>query len=290
MAEATSRLKDLVKSAWADSTVKSRQWLYRRFIAWTQLHGVPANPDTACLFVVATGIKVQGMHTYSKMMSAIYRHLGEDNRPLKTLTAVLRGAGGAIPDSQALPISKELLMQWASKQQDKMLCLTAWVAWKTASRWDDVCYLPHHHFVLVQNDEVIVDWHAQPKGRRSNPFCRSKLAVIKGPLTSKIAKGLRAAGNFQNLSPWTGNKLNDEWKKDARMRGYTGHSIKRGATDHLLRAKAAGAPFPPALISRLTKHRNDADEPDIAEMTILYASDSVALARVLRTGEVTPFL
>ncbi|KAJ9436619.1 hypothetical protein DIPPA_31102 [Diplonema papillatum] len=41
-----------------------------------------------------------------------------------------------------------------------------------------------------------------------------------------------------------------------------GDSIKRGAVDHLVCAKAAGAPFPEHLISRLAKHRRQR-RPDV---------------------------
>lgn len=289
VAEANRRLSSLVASAWATGTLEDRQRLFRRFIAWTHLRGISPSPDNACLFVVATNVKLQGMFAYAKMMSAIFGHIGADNRPLKSLTSVLRGSGGATPMSQARPIPRETLMVWALGQSP-LLRLTALVAWKTASRWGEVSFLPHHHFVLISDLEVIVDWHALPKGRRSNPYCRSKLAVVTGPMTLEIARLLRAAGEFSRLSPWTTEKLDREWAKDPKMRGFTGHSIKRGAVDHLLRAKAAGASFPTSLISRLAKHQNDADEPDLADTTIRYTSDSIALGRALRTAEVTRFL
>ncbi|KAJ9437229.1 hypothetical protein DIPPA_22446 [Diplonema papillatum] len=69
-----------------------------------------------------------------------------------------------------------------------------------------------------------------------------------------------------------------------RERRYSAHSVKRGAVDHLMAAKAGGAPFPAHLISRLAKHANEVD-PTVSDMTIRYTTDSVALARVLQTGE-----
>ncbi|KAJ9437374.1 hypothetical protein DIPPA_01828 [Diplonema papillatum] len=69
-----------------------------------------------------------------------------------------------------------------------------------------------------------------------------------------------------------------------------GDSIKRGAVDHLVCAKAAGAPFPEHLISRLAKHTADNVDPTLAQMTVRYTSDVVALARVLRSAEVTEHL
>ncbi|KAJ9462843.1 hypothetical protein DIPPA_20578 [Diplonema papillatum] len=79
------------------------------------------------------------------------------------------------------------------------------------------------------------------------------------------------------------------WAADPSMSQFSAHSIKRGAVDHLMEAKAGGAPFPAHLISRLAKHANDVD-PTVADMTVRYVSNSVALARVLQTAEVTAFL
>ncbi|KAJ9436894.1 hypothetical protein DIPPA_24129 [Diplonema papillatum] len=96
-------------------------------------------------------------------------------------------------------------------------------------------------------------------------------------------------GNFRQLCTVTTDQLDELLKADEKMRRYSAHSVKRGAVDHLMAAKAGGAPFPAHLISRLAKHANEVD-PTVSDMTIRYTTDSVALARVLQTGEVTMFL
>ncbi|KAJ9452307.1 hypothetical protein DIPPA_14232 [Diplonema papillatum] len=196
--------------------------------------------------------------------------------------------GAAIPLNQSLAVPKDTLVEWALRQ-DPRVCLAALVAWKTASRWGDVCNLARRHFVLVTDKEVIVDWHNLPKGRSRNPYSKSKLVVIAGPLTAAIAALIRSLGDFQQLSGITASQLDRMWAADPSMSQFSAHSIKRGAVDHLMEAKAGGAPFPAHLISRLAKHANDVD-PTVADMTVRYVSNSVALARVLQTAEVTAFL
>ncbi|KAJ9436842.1 hypothetical protein DIPPA_22809 [Diplonema papillatum] len=133
---------------------------------------------------------------------------------------------------------------------------------------------------------LVVDWNTLPKGRRGNPFCRSKVVAIRGPLTREIAELLRGLGNFQQLCPLSTDQFSRLLGADNATKLYSAHSVKRGAIDHLMNMKAAGAPFALQLISRLAKHTNDAD-PTVANMTVRYTSDPVALARVLQTGDVT---
>ncbi|KAJ9438178.1 hypothetical protein DIPPA_25160, partial [Diplonema papillatum] len=114
----------------------------------------------------------------------------------------------------------------------------------------------------------------------------SKVVAIRGPLTREIAELLRGLGNFQQLCPLSTDQFSRLLGADNATKLYSAHSVKRGAIDHLMNMKAAGAPFALQLISRLAKHTNDAD-PTVANMTVRYTSDPVALARVLQTGDVT---
>ncbi|KAJ9439177.1 hypothetical protein DIPPA_28604 [Diplonema papillatum] len=78
-----------------------------------------------------------------------------------------------------------------------------------------------------------------------------------------------------------------EWRKSPNMVGYTAHSIKRGAVTHLFRKADEGEQFPVVLISRLAKHK--APE-QIADTTLRYGGDPVAMARLLATATVTSLL
>ncbi|KAJ9447350.1 hypothetical protein DIPPA_03635 [Diplonema papillatum] len=286
--EAMQRLRHFVGKAWADSTVQDRQNLWRRFQAWADMQGLPADPDTATQFVMATMVEPQGMLAYTRLLSAVFGHLGVDARPLLSLATVLRGSGGNIPLEQALSVPREVLLAWSFRQTPRVRAAVL-IAWKTASRWGDVQNLSRACFPLISNTEIVVDWNTLPKGRRGNPFCRSKVVAIRGPLTREIAELLRGLGNFQQLCPLSTDQFSRLLGADNATKLYSAHSVKRGAIDHLMSLKAAGAPFALQLISRLAKHTNDAD-PTVANMTVRYTSDPVALARVLQTGDVTMYL
>ncbi|KAJ9458747.1 hypothetical protein DIPPA_13704 [Diplonema papillatum] len=283
--QAVIRMRHFVGQTWADSTVRDRQNLWRRFQVWADSQGLATDPDSATRFVMATMVEPQGMLSYTRLLSAVFGHIGVDARPLLSLATVLRGSGGSIPLEQAPPVPREVLVKWAFRQVPQV-CAAVLLAWKTASRWDDVRTLPRVCFPLITSVEIVVDWKGLPKGRRSNPFCRSKVVAVRGPLTQEIAALLLSMGSFSQLCPLSTQQFGRLMDADETMRPYSAHSIKRGAVEHLMDAKANGAPFPAHLISRLAKHTDDAD-PTVTNMTIRYTTNPVALARVLQTGEVT---
>ncbi|KAJ9471923.1 ASC1-like protein 1 [Diplonema papillatum] len=287
VAEAHRRLQQAVGRAWASSTVDDRRNMWRRFQAWASGRGLGLNPDVAVLFVVATSVEPQGMLGYSRLLSAVFGHMGVDSKPLKVLASVLRGDGASIPLSQAEGIPRETLISWARRQVPH-LRLAAFVAWKTASRWAEVRLLTRPCFVLVSTTEVIIDWGTLPKGRSRNPYCLSKTAVIRGALTEEIAALVRGAGNFSPLTPVTTSQLDGMWAREPRMCRYSAHSIKRGAVDHLVCAKAAGAPFPEHLISRLAKHTTDNVDPTLAQMTTRLPKTEDEKASPLHVDNVRP--
>eukprot|EP00659_Diplonema_papillatum_P000307 gene307-biopygen317 len=288
MGEAHARLVNHVGKMWASTTVKDRRNIWRRLVAWTSQWGLPLNADTACLFVAATGVRPSGLLTYSKALSASFGAMGLPNQPLRTMSTALRGAGASVPESQALPVDKERLLGWAFLQAPAIQ-LAVLVAWKSASRWAEVAALSSDQFILVTPREVVVDWFQTPKGRRRNPFRASRYVVILGPLTDKISTLYGSLAPFCPLSNLTTTALDSLWAKTPEMAGYTGHSIKRGATTHVLERVVEGERVPMYLLDRLAKHEEKSGTA-LSEVTIRYGGNPIAMARALETGRVTMLL
>ncbi|KAJ9452494.1 hypothetical protein DIPPA_25585 [Diplonema papillatum] len=277
---------------WAETTLRDRQNLWRRFDAWTVARGLPTNADSASLFVLATQVRPQGLLSYAKALSAVFGHMGRDNHPLRALASALRAAGAAIPCAQAEPIPRELLLRWA-RAQESSVCLAALVAWKTASRWGEVCALSSPQFLLVTPQEVIIDWFRTPKARKRDPFRPSRFAVVQGDLTSEIATLFQECSPFEKLTEMTTEALDVTWKRAPAMSTFSAHSIKRGAATFIFQKLASGeAVVPAALVDRLTKHeeKEGGGADKFSDTTLRYGGDLVALARALRTGEVTRHL
>lgn len=271
---------------WAPSTLQGRQRLWRRLLAWCHRHSVSLSPDSACLFVTATQVSLQSMYMYTKELSALMTHLGWDTQPLRSMSAALRRQGAAIPLKQATPVPRDTLLHWA-RLQEPNLQLAVLVAWKTASRWGEVGGLASRQFVLVTSQEVIIDWATSPKGRRGDPYSPSRYVVIVGPCTHTIATLFHELSPFATLTHVSTDALNRMWKGTVEMSPFSPHSIKRGAVTYLMRLGAAGVSVPPELIARLAKHAAPAPLPST---TLRYGADPVALARLLRTAEITRLL
>ena len=69
--EATEKLQETLGKMWASKTTASRRNLWRRFRAWAREKEKPANASSAVLFVMATGVAVQGLLSYAKSLSAV---------------------------------------------------------------------------------------------------------------------------------------------------------------------------------------------------------------------------
>ena len=123
----------------------------------------------------------------------------------------------------------------------------------------------------------------------------SKLVVVVGDLTSRIAELFAVCAPFQQLTKVDADGVARIWKRmwsGMDWTGpYTGHSVKRGALGHILRAMAAGAQVREELVSRVCKHATLAG---LSNQTIRYGSgtkaDLISLARAMETAKVTCLL
>ena len=283
---ATLLLERLAGDMWARKILEDRQYLWRRLHRWTQQQGVPINANTATLFVMATQVAKSGQLGYAKTLSAIFGRMGWDNQPLRSVVSALRGTGAAVAEDQADPISKELLLRWVQRQEAGVR-LAALVAWKTASRWGEASVLRSVQFIAVSAEEVIIDWSQVPKGCRRNPYKPSRFTVVLGDLTGQIAALVKLLTPFDMVTKMTTDALDRTWGADSMMRGYTAHSIKRGAMTVLFKVMASGVDIPEELVDRLAKHSND---KGMSGMTVRYGGDYCAMARALKTGAVTRYL
>lgn len=284
--EAKRMVSEVVSGMWAASTMTQRKLLFDRWRTWCSRQGIAMTQDSAVLFVAATKTSLQAQLRYCMALSGTMRRLGLERDALLTYGAALRSVGAAIPQHQALPIPRQLLLDWAFRQE-RSLRLATLLAWKTASRWGDVINLSRKQVIFLSPREIILDFFTNPKGRRADPFKPSRWAVITGPLTEEIYDLIRARGEFSKLTGVTTAQLDAIWRR-GELRDYSAHSIKRGAISHLFQAAAAGAPIDLVALSCLAKHTTVTSL--VSSTTLRYGADGVALARVLGTGRVTTFL
>ena len=122
----------------------------------------------------------------------------------------------------------------------------------------------------------------------------SRFAVIKGQLTKDIADLHGQLQPFQILCSVNTEALDLMWSMDSSMAPYQAHSVKRGATCHLLELMDSGVNISDELLDRLTKHEHPKAQKFSAS-TMGYGTGSdiranIAMARVLGTGAITHHL
>ncbi|KAJ9442493.1 hypothetical protein DIPPA_10853 [Diplonema papillatum] len=165
------------------------------------------------------------------------------------------------------------------------------VAWKSAARWAEAASLSSEQFLLVETQEIIIDWFQTPKGRKKNPFRASRYVVLLGSLTDEIAALFRNLAPFNPLTKVTTSALDRMWGNTPTMTGFTAHSIKRGAVTHILDRMVSGLadPVPPYLVDRISKHEERSGTA-LSDVTIRYGGNHIAMARALETGRISNLL
>lgn len=265
---------------WAPSTWHARVRLWERFQAFCRAKGLPATDRSAALFVVSTGVLPASQLTYAKAL----REMLKPRDALSTLMSGLAGAGANIPTRQADPISVEQLTAFIAAQPPDVAAGLR-LAWKTASRWDEITKLQRRDFLLVTPAKVVLDFSTKTKGTRTDPHRASRFAVITGEWTAEIAAYLSRLRRLDSITSCPTRKLIAKLHAAFPDRPHiTAHSLKRGALNRLLPLVADGT-MEFAEVSRLAKHRDRLHDP--LATTIRYFKPSVALADALRTGRTT---
>lgn len=226
-------------------------------------------------WVLSLGIRAAGKQSYVKVAKAIFQLLERPmtqiaSRSLARLAAQdeLEQAPAIMPWEIASPLLRDIFPQLL-------------LAWKTASRWDEMTRLTPESMPLITTEEIIIDWDTETKGSQLNQFRASQFAVIRGDGTELLARWLWSLPTDQPVTTMDQSAVVRRLKQVSPR--LSAHSIKAGALDHLLRSGASLE-----LIPRLSKHMDDAHDPP--PTLLRYFRDRIALARALGTGALTVLL
>lgn len=277
---------------WAETTWSSRINLLARFKEHCRILNI-SNP-LACLdwaittFVEGTDTSAATRLTYAKTLAALYHRFGHTTPILQLYQASLRNDGATIPTRQAVaatPAQVDLLMLRANDLGNQRLVAAIFIQWKTASRWDEVMRLLGKSVLHAASDEIIIEWLDRTKTTRGDPFRPSSWVVIRHdrPMHSVVAT-LQQLQPDEELNGWTTETYTRWLKEDQRTAELTAHSFKRGAIEILV-TRAADQIIQPLLIPLLAKHKSPLTE--FPSTTLRYASNKIALARMLRTQDAT---
>jgi hypothetical protein len=239
----------------AQNTIKNYLAVARRAATWAQQQNIQDlwAPTTWSGWIASTNAQPQGRLSYNKCCTAIIslRALIID-APLKLQRRSLLGLGALTPIKQATPILRTFL-DHPDLRPHRLAVL---IAWKTASRWDEVLRLSRSSCTILPETvtdpaRILIDWDNRTKASRTNPHRASRWTIIEGPFTDEISAKLLP------LAPTAPITLLSTAQIDRILlpHGYSAHSFKAGAMNHITRQLPPGQDSE-VLLARLAKHQH----------------------------------
>ena len=306
LARLESAAIDTIKQMWAESTLYNKQLTWARFTAFCRNNNfkLPDQLDYAAMLWVQSTTATKTLPAtrlrYSMDLTSIASRLGVPVPLCRMFQSGLRSSGALIPQEQAAPFLLDhvrmLATATASERFASRLLSALFVAWKTASRWDEVSRLTRDQIVLIRPQEIIIAWGTKTKTTRADPFRADSQVILAHD--DDIPEAIRTT--LDELPPDTDLcPRSTEWfsawirrvlsaNKVRNPERYSAHSVKRGALTFL--SYAVPDHLSPSLFSILAKHRIDDPSVAPATTTLRYIGDPVQRARVVRTDLATILL
>lgn len=285
---AAEALAKTLTHVWAPSTLRDRQSLWARYNNFLTDKGLPLSDHTAALFISATDVLPSSKLAYTKSLMSLLATMRIECPILRLLAKGLRGEGALVPTHQANPITREHLLALAESfpPPDAAAVL---LAWKTASRWDEISRLTTDHLIHRSDAEIVIDWMQDTKSSRLDPHRATNLTVVRGEWTDRIHRSLSTVPHAR-LTQITYDDLILRMTEMFPEQKYTAHSIKRGALE-MATIAAAEHQVPPQTLDLLAKHKPT--NPPLESTTLTYLGSKkgkAAAARLIGTGNLTRHL
>lgn len=247
-------------------------------------------PIKACAFVanipnITYGTRVN----YVSNIKSILDLSGIDTSDMVLYRKALNVSKASEPIRQATPIPRVHLLNVFHRLMvaKPFEALALWLAWKTASRWSDICNLTFKNFLLVTPVAIVIHFANLTKTTKNKPFDQRTLVVIhdRSSMIWQVNTIIALRRHpKQPISKWTTEQVSDALSANSTTR-YTAHSIKRGALTHLIPHLTASTLH---ILPILAKHSSTELLP---ESTIRYLSaDLQRLAILLGTQKLTKLL
>ena len=258
----------------------------RKASLWTQFNDFLAKhrlqiDDTAAALFAMTRPTIPNRLSCATGTRTIIRQLGWGSTPTLDLTIQgLTKLRAALPIKQAVPIRPDEMERIIRRAPPRWKTPLR-IAWKTASRWDEIHRLQRKQILHSSRKEIIICWANRTKSSGADPFRAARYTVITGRWTKDIHQALKHLTPEQHICPYTTPGLR-------KMLGppYGAHSIKRGGALQQAATIILQHSLDPGLLPLLAKHKSP---NEMVGTTIRYA-DGTSLARLLGTQKVTQFL
>jgi hypothetical protein len=163
-----------------------------------------------------------------------------------------------------------------------------YLAWRTASRFDDVANLTPRCLLEVEAERIVIWWGNTTKSSQLQPDQPRFYVVLTPPMYQIEPRWWEEAVGFfrwfRSWRPATRDHVHQAMK--ALNPNLTDHSVKTGAIDRLMTLSPTHA-IPLEVISLVAKHKAFGA---LSTTTLGYARNKIALALALGTQTATQWL
>lgn len=260
--------------------------LWSRLMQFATANNLPVSEPTALLFLHSMEVSVQTKHTYVRNLINIFRKTGQNHTQLTMYDTALRASGALIPMHQAVPLTREDLLT-VIENVSPMVRMSLLLAWKTASRWDEIARLTAKSILSQNPTEIILYFGQETKTSRTTLFRPDLFAVITGQDTQELHQFLLERRDLIPKDKPLIPIRTEEITELLLPYGFSAHSLKRGAILALYKSIPVGDPRIP-LIPLLAKHAPHFHA--LPTITCRYVDEHTVVARHLGTGLLTCLL
>jgi hypothetical protein len=257
---------EAIQHLWARSTWETRAYLWRRvaeFARRERIEDLPLGMQAVAMIANLPNVTNATRLTYASSIRGIARRLELQTPLLNVYASSLAAAGGGIP-TQAVPATAEqvkLLIE-ATMPRSPNIAVAIYLAYKTASRWDDIRHLQRR--ALLEFDpkrrQIVLEWGSLKTNRNNRWFTVHGWTVVQ---EDRFPEMLRLAVETfsalptpeSHLCELTTPQLVRLIQRHPQCKELTAHSFKRGAADVLWRA-AAERRLDVRLLPLLLKHKD----------------------------------
>ena len=267
------------------ASTRARHDYIARAWRWLQNQGVPVSAEGILVLVewLAIGVLPSTAHTYGVTVRTMYPHLA--TQALDHWIKSLAKAAAAKPQNQATPLTKEEIEE-ALAHLPLGPRWALWLAWKTASRWDEVMRLLTDSFEFLSPTEVLVKFGGETKASGEHPFREEMYPMVEDPRVTQFRNHLATLRPGSPITTWKTRDITAALRK-ILGKDHGASSIKRGALT-LLALLAVEGKCDPRLIPIMAKHKRP--NPLFPDMTVRYLNNLVAVSRLVGTQSATRLL
>lgn len=197
------------------------------------------------------------------------------------------------PVTKARPLSPSAAREAIRTAPTVQMKAVIWLAWVCAARLGDITSLKRTAFIR-QHGLLVLDFRLT-KTNKIGKTREDHAVAIRARLPSVVVMAINSwdpptpSAVYRHLRSVTPRRVQTTADPAfVKIRdSYSGHSVKRGATDVLMERAAKGE-ITPTLVSRMLKHKSPT--PALQDTTIGYASNSIHVALVGETDRATGIL